>query len=326
MATEGINMWAQALCAARTFQLIDVSEPRLEDLAPGEVIVRLSTGAICGSDLPFYRGDFSPATTTYGEPGRPMHEVVGTVVESTDPNFKKGQRVVGWAKGHRGFTEYFVGETDHLVIVDDHYDDLSAIVIQPLACIHYALDQVGDVKGKRVAVIGQGPIGVLFSHMLKARGAAEVIGVDTIDRTGFLDVFGIDTFVHDSSFNWARTMDRPRPDIVIEAVGHQAGTLNDAIEAVAMQGQIYAFGVPNDSYYAIHYHRMFRKDLMLRGGTTYHHADCLKAAQIYLNDFPELPKQYITDVFTTEQANEAYALAAVPRIGQMKVALQVPGA
>ena len=314
-------MWAQQLSAARTFRLVDVPEPRVEDLAPGEVIARLVTGAICGSDLPFYRGDFSPGLTAYDEPGRPLHEVVGHVVASTDPDFRVGQRVVGWAKGHRGLSEYFVGETDHLTLVEDHYDDLAAIVIQPLACIHYALNQVGDVSGKRVAVIGQGPIGVLFSHMLKTRGAREVIGVDTVDRTAFADKFGVDTFVHDSSFNWARTLAGTRPDIVIEAVGHQAGTLNDAIEAVAVQGQVYAFGVPNDSYYAVHFHRMFRKDLMLRGGTTYQHAACLGEGQRYLNAFLDLPKHYLTDVLSFDDTGRAFELAAVPKTDQMKVAM-----
>lgn len=318
-------MWAQTLTSARTFELADVREPRVDDLGDGEVIVRLLTGAICGSDLQFYRGDFSPGCTRYDEPGRPLHEVVGTVVASKDATLKAGHRVVGWAKGQRGLSEYFIGEADHLCVVDDCHDNLSAVIIQPLACVYYALNQVGDVSGKRVAVIGQGPIGVLFSHMLKTRGAREVIGVDGVDRSRFAGAFGVDTLIHDSSFNWARTSEGPRPDIVIEAVGHQAATLNDAIEAVAIQGQIYAFGVPNDNYYAIAYHRMFRKDLMLRGGTTYDHAECLKAAQAYLNDFQEIPKHYLTDVLSTREANQAFELAAVPKINQMKVAMRAPG-
>lgn len=36
------------------------------------------------------------------------------------------------------------------------------------ACVLYAVEQLGDVSGRTVEVIGQGPIGLLFSHVLKA--------------------------------------------------------------------------------------------------------------------------------------------------------------
>ena len=47
-----------------------------------------------------------------------------------------------------------------------------AVGLQPLACVLYAVEQLPDLTGRHVAVIGQGSIGLLFSYVAKALGAA----------------------------------------------------------------------------------------------------------------------------------------------------------
>ena len=68
-------------------------------------------------------------------------------------------------------------------MLDDELSHVEATVVQPLCTVLHQLDRIPEVAGKRVAVIGQGSIGLLFSHALKARGAAWVTGVDRVDRT-----------------------------------------------------------------------------------------------------------------------------------------------
>ena len=120
-----------------------------------------------------------------------------------------------------------------------------------------------------MAVIGQGSIGTLFSHALKQRGAAHVTGVDPIDRRDVAAEFGVDECVWDTAARWAATLaDGSRPDLVVEAVGHQAGTLDDAVQAVAKNGRVLAFGVPDEPYYAFPFARFFRKNATLIGGVT----------------------------------------------------------
>ena len=36
----------------------------------------------------------------------------------------------------------------------------TAVMLQPLACVRYAVEQLGDVSGQTVGVICQGPIGL----------------------------------------------------------------------------------------------------------------------------------------------------------------------
>jgi len=54
-----------------------------------------------------------------------------------------------------------------------------------------------------------------------------------------------------ASGQWAAEaqLSSERPALIVEAVGHQVGTLRDAVEALAMGGQVYGFGVPDDETY-----------------------------------------------------------------------------
>jgi L-iditol 2-dehydrogenase len=289
------------------------------------VVLGFGAGSICGSDLPFYRGSSGPRPMVYGQPGRSLHEAVGTVIDAGDTDLAVGQRVVGWAKHDCGLAEYFLAEAESVCVTDPKFSNAEATIIQPLGCVVYAVDQIGDVSGKRVAVIGQGPIGVLFSHVVKARGAREVIGVDTVDRSEFGTAFGVDTVVHDSSYSWSQAIGDSQPDIVIEAVGHQTGTMNDAIEAVKPRGFIYAFGVPSDTHYPLAFYRIFRKGLTVQSGNTLGRRAALEAGQKHLLDFPELATAYLTHEFPAEQAGAAFERALAPVTGQMKIVVNPLG-
>ena len=51
----------------------------------------------------------------YGEPGYPLHEVVGEVVAGDLP---AGTRIVGWAEGHYGLAEYYVARVDASLVLE----------------------------------------------------------------------------------------------------------------------------------------------------------------------------------------------------------------
>src|SRR3954462_12743151 len=129
-----------------------------------------------------------------------------------------GTRVVGWAEGHLGLAERFVARADQVCAIGDELPPVHATVIQPLCTVLYAVRRLGDVSGARVAVIGQGSIGLLFSYALKAAGAAQVAGIDPIDRRDVAQAFGVDAFEWSSASAWAASLrDDERPGIVVEA-------------------------------------------------------------------------------------------------------------
>ena len=164
--------------------------------------------------------------------GYPIHEVVGEVIASRHPEHRPGDRVVGWASAFDGLMERVVTDGDQVAPYDPALTPAQAIGLQPLACVLYAVEQLPALDGRHVGIIGQGSIGLLFSYAAKAAGARRVTGIDPVDRTDVAAKFGVDTIVRATSDRWVSQLAREdRPDIVIEAVGHQVATLNHAIEA-----------------------------------------------------------------------------------------------
>lgn len=150
----------------------------------GHVLVRVRLAGICNTDIELLRG-------YYGFRGRPGHEFVGERVDT-------GQRVVGeinlacgkcdWcARGlgrhcprrtvlgivrHPGaFAEYLTLPEANLFAVPAHVPDEHAVFTEPVAAACEILDQVRIAKGERVAVLGDGKLGLLIAQVLAAHGA-----------------------------------------------------------------------------------------------------------------------------------------------------------
>ncbi len=320
-------MLAMHLTAPYRFEKRDIPAPRADELAEGEVLVRVLVGGICGSDLPYFRGGLGMWTASdpaVRPTGFPLHEIAGEVVASRHEALGIGDMVVGWAPDLLGLAQLVVAYGDELVVVDPAVDLERAIVIQPLACVLYALEQLGDIRGKDVAVIGQGAIGSIFSHAA-AQAGATVTAVDRVDRSDKATALGVTTFVHSSSEEWSLALQASGavgPEIVIEAVGHQVSTLTSAVRAARQSGTVYYFGIPDDPVYPFPINDFIRKNLTLKAGITWDRSRMLALARDYLVRNPELADLLVTDVFPLKNAGEAFANCLVPRIGQLKVLLK----
>jgi L-iditol 2-dehydrogenase len=317
-------MWAYALSAPSQLVRIESDQPSARDLRPGEVLLRTLVGGICGSDLPHFRGHYLPShnsSTRLGPPGFPLHEIVGEVVATNHPDHAAGDRVVGWASAFDGLAQYVVSDGDGLHCFDQKLDPTAAVVLQPLACVIHAARRF-DASQRSVAVIGLGSIGLLFTHVLKAYGAARVIGIDEVDRSDVASYFGIDTFVHESSVRWSgRLLAEARPGLVVEAVGHQVSTLQHALIAAAEGGTVFYFGLPDDEVYPMHIGEIMRKNLTLMGGGTRERRSMLALADEYLQAHPHLPDDLVTHVMPVTRVQDAFKLAGRPATGRHKVLL-----
>ncbi|AXK37148.1 alcohol dehydrogenase [Streptomyces armeniacus] len=326
-------MWAKALTAPATFGSVEVPRPGAGQLGPGQVLLKVLAGGICGSDVPFFLGTpgrWEPAgnaRSAIGRPGFPMHEVAGTVVATTDPAFEPGQHVVGWATAFDGMAEYVVTDSASLSGYDAPVAPEQAVLLQPLACVLYAVERTGDVTDDVCAVLGLGPIGLLFAHVLKNRGARRVIGVDRVDRSDTARDFGIDAPHWAATGTWAAGLAADaRPDVVVEAIGHQASTLNHAVHAAASAGRVFYFGVPDDPVQTIDMDAMLRKNLTLMAGGTSDRRRMLAEADAYLRAHPELFALTVTHTFGADEVQRAYDLAVTPAPGRLKVVVSLePG-
>jgi L-iditol 2-dehydrogenase len=315
------------LVAPYTFERQDVSEPSPESLAAGEVLLDFLAAGICGSDLPGFRGtqgklpgDTGPCAAEMN--GFPIHEIVGEVLASRHPDHRPGERVVGWASGFDGLMDRVIADGAGLVSYDPALTPQLAVGLQPLACVLYAVEQLPDLSGRHVAVIGQGSIGLLFSYVAKALGAARVTGVDPVDRTAIGSRFGVDDVVRATSDRWVRRLGATgKPDIVIEAVGHQVATLNHALEAAAFGGTVFYFGVPDDDSYPISMRTMLRNNLTLKSGVTLDRQRVLRGADEFAREHPDLLAGYVTHTFGFGDAQAAFDLACRPVPERVKIAI-----
>lgn len=313
-------MWTHRLVGPGRLEAREAPAPAEADLTPGELLLRFRAGGICGSDLPKFSGRAGLAPDPPN--GFPLHELVGEVVASRAPAVGVGQRMVGVPRVFDALSQYVVTRSTEVVAVPAHLSDAEAVVIQPLATVLSALSGVSGIAGARVAVIGQGPLGLLLSHALKTLGAREVTGIDRVDRGAVASGFRVDRTVTASGEAWAAGLrDDERPSLVIEAVGHQEDTLRSAVDAVAPGGHIVAFGVPDAETYAFPFERFFRKRLTLTGGTTQDWTRFLLEAIDYLARSPELPTRLITHRVAVTRAQAAFELACVPAPGTLKVVL-----
>jgi alcohol dehydrogenase len=157
----------------------------------GFALIRLLLGGICNTDIELRRG-------YYGFSGTPGHEFVG-IVEEADTPALVGKRVTGeinlacgnckWcARGlgrhcptrtvlgivrHPGaFAEFLTLPEVNLHLVPDSISTEAAVFIEPLAAACEILDQVAIPPGARVAVLGDGKLGLLVSQVLQASGMA----------------------------------------------------------------------------------------------------------------------------------------------------------
>ncbi len=226
----------------------DAPEPQLLD---GEVLVRCHYMALCGTNMGPYLGDGRwAALQGNSPPGWLGHENIGTIIASRAEGWEPGMPVLAHPEDYNGFAEILRAKPKGLARLPTDYPDLAALVVaQPLATVLRALVRTGPVIDQRCAVVGQGPMGLIFTHLLGRMGARQVIGIDSVGwRLPWAQRFGA-TDVLDASRGGVVEAVRELTgghmvDLCVEAVGH-ADSLDVAARLPRRQGRLYVFGVPH---------------------------------------------------------------------------------
>ncbi|HEX9711958.1 MAG TPA: alcohol dehydrogenase catalytic domain-containing protein [Actinomycetota bacterium] len=280
----------------------DYPEPSL--LEPRDAIVRVTTAAICGSDLHLLHGRI-PGVRAGSVIG---HEFVGIVEQVGDgvTGVAPGDRVVGsfviacgecWACARGSYNHcddmrvlgygIFTGDLDgaqaervrvpgadlNLHKVPGALTDEHAIFAGDILTTgDYICVRTGLSEGDIVAIIGAGPVGIFtLMHVLAAK-PAEVFIVDmAADRLALAASLGA-TPVDGTKVNpvveiQRRTGERGA-DVVIDCVG-QPSAFTSALDAVRPGGTIGVIGVYTDLAYDFPLGEVWRRGITLvMGGTT----------------------------------------------------------
>ena len=225
---------------------VPVPEPQ-----PGEVLVQCRYVALCGTNMGPYLHDGRWANPAIPRPpGWLGHENIGFVVRSRAADWPEGTPVLAHPDDYNGFAEFIRSKPAGLARLPDQLPDLAAMVVaQPLATVLRAMIRTGPVINQRCAVVGQGPMGLIFTHLLRRMGASQVIGIDRVGwRLPWSTRMGA-TAVIDASQGKVVEAVREQTggkmvDFCGEAVGHPEA-LDVAARLPRRQGRLYVFGVPH---------------------------------------------------------------------------------
>jgi threonine dehydrogenase-like Zn-dependent dehydrogenase len=244
-------MIAAQIVAPRRVELLDIPEPKLDPAAPGMIKVRLERACLCGSDSPFFDYDFGEAAYPM-RPGLSIHECLGTVAESTSTRFKEGDLVLALPLEHQGgLCEYFCVPDTLAIHLPRQPKPLEEILMtQPLGTVVWACQKLGNLLDKDVVVVGQGPMGLLFCHMMSNLGARTVIAMDKLDyrlqaSCKMKATHAINVDREDAVAAVHEITRGKMADLVVEVVGHRATTLDLCLKMVRRLGSLLYFGVPD---------------------------------------------------------------------------------
>lgn len=320
------TMKAAHIVAPCQLEIIEVGVPSLSGVDGEPLLVELQAGVLCASDFPRFRG--GAFNVTFPRPvGDSLHEIIGRVVESRSPRFQPGDHVLAIPPDQRGLSQYFIADAAMTVPLPAYERPECLILAQPLGTVIWAARKLPNLLHKNVVVIGQGPIGLLFDHLLANLGARRVIGVDRLDyrleiarRMKATHTINVD---RDEATEAVRELTAGQgADVVIEAVGHQHETLHSAIKLCRHEGTVVMFGVPHEEIYPLPVWELFRKNLRFIGSV---HPDVQHDMPLALDmivDGRIDVAPLITHRFKFHEAQQAFT-TAIQRIGNpIKVLLE----
>jgi alcohol dehydrogenase len=333
-----------------------VPDPKI--LAPTDVIARVDTATICGTDLHILKGDVAEC-----KPGTILgHEAVGTIVEtgSAVTAFQIGDRVLiscvsacgrcsfckvgrygqcsgggGWIFGHliNGLqAEYarvpFADTSIYKVpaeLTDEQVLFLSDIM--PTALEVGVLN--GQVKpGDTVAIVGAGPIGLAAIMTAKLYTPGRIIAIDLADsRLASARAFGADVTINNGSEDAVKTVFELTgglgADVAMEAVGVPA-TFELAADLVRPGGHVANIGVHGKPA-TLHLEKLWLRDVTITTGLvdTYSIPQLLSLIQGGRLD----PTVFATHHFPMSDVMSAYdVFADAATTKALKVVLEAEGA
>jgi len=257
---------------------VEVQDGERPSPGPDEVLVRVHTAGICGSDAHAY--EYEGGYDWIAMPRIMGHEYSGTVeaVGEDVTSFAPGDRVVeepihdcgecfqcrngeenicqnfSITGMHRdgAYAEYTVVAPEHLHAVPDGVPLRDAAITEPLSIATRAVLTRSSIDpGDEVLVEGPGPIGVFTAAVADTLGANVIVsglGQDTHSRLPTVRNLGIDTIDVENDSLEDAAAERTGEigfDAVFDASGHHTG-VTTGVDVVRKGGEVVVVGIPRD--------------------------------------------------------------------------------
>jgi threonine dehydrogenase-like Zn-dependent dehydrogenase len=339
----GAAMRAAFCRGPRTLVVEEVPRPAP---GPGEVLVRVRSCGICGSDLHWYHDQMMiPAVC-------PGHEIAGEVaaagagagpLREGDLVALEGIAACGACRYclagtyqrclrlgivgitvPGGFAEYLVMPARHCFPLPAGLDFPTAALSEPLGVAVHGVRLAGLEIGQRVAVLGAGTIGLMAVVAARAGGAGEVlVSARRPQQKAAALALGADRVLDEREGGGLLGAAGDEPiDLVIETVGGTADTLETAVAAVRPGGTVCILGAFTASplFPAL---LVMAKEVRVIGSFVYGRAGARADYDVVLDllrrDGGRIGSTLVTHRFPLADVGEAFAVAADKTSGSIKV-------
>ncbi|CCW33970.1 theronine dehydrogenase-like Zn-dependent dehydrogenase [Chthonomonas calidirosea] len=331
---------------------VRIEEVPIREPAEGEVRVRIQAALTCGTDVKVYRRGYHARMIQ--PPALFGHEFAG-VIEAIGPNvqgWQIGQRVVAANSAPCGrclfcrrgqselcrellFLNGAYAETilvparivaTNLLPIPPHLDFAEAALVEPLACVVHGLARLSIHPGESVAVIGLGPVGLLFVRLCVLAGARVLAIGRRAQRLTLAKALGADK-VFDLQMgeevlqHLKRSTDEGLgADWVIEAVG-TTQAWEHAIALARPGGTVCLFGgCPAGSSIALDTHRIHYEEVTLI--SAFHHTPSAVRQALTLLSEGKIPTHlFLQHRATLSQIPDVLACLANGTLDAIKVAV-----
>jgi L-iditol 2-dehydrogenase len=295
-------MTAAVLYGKEQLRIEQVNVPKL---ASGDVLVRVRTALTCGTDVKVFRRGYHARMIQ--PPSLFGHELAGDIVAMGDEvrGFETGDRVMAANSAPCGecyhcrrgqenlcsdllfnngaYAEYIrIPERivqKNMYRIPAHVSYQEAALVEPLSCVMRGLEETGVQPADSVAVIGLGPIGMMFVRLATTVYKARVIAVgrrqQQLDRA--VSLGAAETVLNDEGadpVSAVRKLTEGRgADVVIEAVGLPE-VWQLAVKLLRRGGVVNFFGgCPNGTEVGVDTHLLHYSELTLKA--SFHHTPAL---------------------------------------------------
>jgi 2-desacetyl-2-hydroxyethyl bacteriochlorophyllide A dehydrogenase len=273
---------AALLTGPAALEVRDRDAPRPD---PHDVVVRVESIGICGTDLSIHAGKIPVAY-----PRVMGHEIVGTVDDSGDA---RGERVLvdpgiacgrcrqcregrtnictaGWLIGRDrdgGLCELVAVPASNVHPLPERLDPSTAPMLQVLATCVHAQRRIRVFPEESVVVLGLGVTGLLHLQLASLRGARPVIGITrSAAKRSIARELGADLTIA-ADGNEVEAVRRELPDgadLVIECVG-TVDAMARSMEMVRTGGRILAYGTMTETAGALPFYDLYHKEISILG-------------------------------------------------------------
>ena len=339
-------MKAMMLTGIRQMEMREVPDPVIK--SPKDVKIKLSVVGVCGSDIHYYtRGNIGSQIVKY--PFTVGHEGAGVVVEtgsevsrvkpgdniaiepaischecdqclSGRPHTCRKLRFLGCPGQAEGcLSEYIVMPEESCFPLKGGLNADQGSLSEPLSIGIYSLKNTGDLKNKRIAILGFGPIGMSVLLAGRAHGAEIFYVTDKINaRLEIARKEGASFTANPLSENITEIIKRKEPlglDIVFECCGQQEA-LDQAVEMLKPGGRLIIVGIPETDRWSMSVDDTRRKEMSVY--FVRREVDCVIPALEMMKEGRIKTGNMITHRFPFANAKEAFDLVAGYKDGVMK--------